>query len=242
VPNPFADPPGSRLYATGDIARYQHDGELEFLGRRDHQIKLRGFRIELGEIECVLLRHEGVAEAAVTARREDPGGIRLVAYVAPRSGARLETDELREFLSAWLPAHAVPSAFMVLDTLPRTPNGKINRNALPEPVAASSDASLFVEPTTSAELLLAQIWRDVLNIERIGIHDHFFRMGGHSLLATRAIAQLREVLQLEVPLRSIFEAPTIARLARTVEQLLEEQIAASEDPSAATLIKEREQA
>jgi amino acid adenylation domain-containing protein len=241
VPNSFADPPGSRLYATGDIARFQSNGDLEFLGRRDHQIKLRGFRIELGEIECALLRHEAVAEAVVTARREDPGGMRLVAYAVPRAGLHLEADQLREFLSAWLPAHAVPSAFVLLDALPRTPNGKINRNALPAPEAAQADDSSFIEPSTSAELLLAQIWRDVLKIERIGIHDHFFHLGGHSLMATRVIARLREALQLEVPLRSIFETPTIARLSRKLEHLLEEQIAASSDPAVATSIKLQEQ-
>jgi acyl-coenzyme A synthetase/AMP-(fatty) acid ligase/acyl carrier protein len=241
LPNPFADAPGSRLYATGDIARFQPNGELEFLGRRDHQIKLRGFRIELGEIECALLGHEAVAETVATARREEPGGMRLVAYVVPRSGLQLTADQLREFLSAWLPAYAVPSAFVLLDALPRTPNGKINRNALPAPEAAQVDASSFIEPSTSAELLLAQIWRDVLKIERVGIHDHFFHLGGHSLMATRVIARLREALQLEVPLRSIFEAPTIARFSRKVEQLLEEQIAASNDPPAATSIKLQEQ-
>ena len=242
VPNPFPSQPGSRLYATGDIARFQSNGDLEFLGRRDQQIKLRGFRIELGEIECALLRHEAIAEAVVVARREEPGGMRLVAYVVSREGVHLKEGELREVLAAWLPAHAVPSAFVFLRALPRTPNGKISRGALPEPQAAHADASSFVEPSTSAELLVAQIWRDVLGIERVGIHDHFFHLGGHSLLATRVIAQLRELLNVEVPLRSLFEAPTIARLARGIERLLQEQVTASSGSPAETSIEQREQA
>ena len=241
VPNPFPGLRGSRLYATGDIARFRPNGDLEFLGRRDHQIKLRGFRIELGEIECALLRHEAVAEAVV-AQHEGPGGMRLIAYVVPLEGVHLEQEELHEALAAWLPAHAVPSAFVFLRALPRTPNGKINRGVLPAPQAVRADASSFVEPSTSAELLLAQIWRDVLGIERVGVHDHFFHLGGHSLLATRVIAQLRELLNLEVPLRSVFEAPTIARLARGIERLLEEQVTASSGAPVETATKQREQA
>jgi amino acid adenylation domain-containing protein len=241
VPSPFSDVPGSRLYASGDVARFLSDGQLEFLGRRDNQVKVRGFRIELGEVECALLKHSAVAEAAVLARGTQPDGVRLVAYVAAHPKMKPDAEELRDFLGAWLPAHAVPSAFVFLPTLPRTPNGKINRRALPEPEIAQTNSG-FVEPSTLAEKLLAQIWSEVLKLEHIGIHDHFFRIGGHSLLATRVVARLRNVLQLELPLQSIFEAPTIARLAPKLEQLLEQQAIASSHETPEGLASSQEQA
>lgn len=240
VPNPFSDSPGSRLYATGDVARFLPDGDLEFQGRRDNQVKVRGFRIELGEVECALLKHPDVTEAAVLARHMQPDGLRLVAYVAAHPKRRPDAEQLRDFLGQWLPAHAVPSAFVFLETLPRTPNGKVNRRALPEPESVSPDSG-FVEPSTLAEKLLAQIWRDVLKLEHVGVHDHFFRIGGHSLLATRVVARLRNTLQLEVPLQVVFEAPTIARLAPKLEQLLEQQAIASSREAAEGLTNPQEQ-
>ncbi|HVR95755.1 MAG TPA: amino acid adenylation domain-containing protein, partial [Thermoanaerobaculia bacterium] len=213
VPDPFAAEPGGRLYRTGDLARYRsdgRDGELEFLGRIDHQVKVRGFRVELGEIEAALTAHPGVGEAVVAALGEGAGRY-LVAYLAgeaPPSAA-----ELRDWLAARLPAFMVPSRFVALERLPRTPNGKVDRKALPAPVASESDAG----PRTPMEERVATVWAEVLGHPPAGIHEDFFLAGGHSLAAVRVVARLREVAGAELPLTAVFQAPTVAALAARVE-------------------------
>jgi len=214
IPDPFSAEPGARLYKTGDLARYLPDGNIEFLGRGDHQVKIRGFRIELGEVEAALGHHPAVRKAAVLAREDAPGEKRLVAYVVADSTA----EALRRFLKDKLPDHMVPAVFVLLDTLPMLSNGKIDRRALPAPDRTRPElGEAFVAPRTSTEELLAEIWAQVLDIERVGIHDNFFDLGGHSLLATQLVSRMREVFQLEFPLRRLFEAPTVAGLAEGIE-------------------------
>jgi amino acid adenylation domain-containing protein len=218
VPDPFAGRPGGRLYATGDRARALPDGEIEYLGRLDHQVKLRGFRIELGEIEARLAAHPGISQAAVVLREDRPGDRRLVAYLAAGDGQPPpETAELRDYLKARLPDHMVPASFVLLPTLPRTPSGKVDRRALPAPDASRSTARAFVAPRTADEAHLAGIWSRVLGVDPVGVEDSFFDLGGHSLLATQVIARVRSELAVELPLRAFFQAPTVAGLAQALE-------------------------
>jgi acyl-coenzyme A synthetase/AMP-(fatty) acid ligase len=220
IPDPFSQAPEARLYKTGDLARYRPDGAIEYLGRLDFQVKLRGFRIELGEIETVLKLHPSVREAVVVAREDAPGDRRLVAYVAPAS-ASAPASELREYLTTRLPSYMVPSAFVFLDAFPLTPNGKLNRKALPEPEGRSQEPDgSYVAPRTPVEEALAGIWCQVLNLKQLGIHDNFFELGGHSLLAIQVISRVRNVSQLEITLGAFFETPTIAGLAGQIENLL----------------------
>ncbi|MCY1022989.1 non-ribosomal peptide synthase/polyketide synthase [Pyxidicoccus sp. MSG2] len=218
VPSPFGDVAGARLYRTGDRARLRADGCIEFLGRDDDQLKVRGFRVEPGEVEAVLKQHPAVREAVVAVREARPGERRLVAYAVAVAEGRLDAGTLKAFLEARLPAWLVPSAFGVLEALPLTANGKVDRRALPalEPGAAAPDA---VAPRTPFEELLAGIWSGLLGVERVGVHDDFFALGGHSLLATRAVSRIRQAFQVELPLRVLFEAPTVAALARRLETL-----------------------
>ncbi|HEY7167532.1 MAG TPA: non-ribosomal peptide synthase/polyketide synthase, partial [Candidatus Binatia bacterium] len=219
VPNPFSDQPGARLYRTGDRARYLPDGQIEFLGRTDNQIKVRGYRIELGEIETVLTQHPAVAASAVILREDAPGEKRLAAYVVAGAGREATVNQLRSFLQHRLPEYMIPSAFVVLDSLPLSVNGKVNRRALPAPGQSSVDpGGTYKPPRTPAEEMVAEIWREVLKVERVGIEDNFFDLGGHSLLATQVMSRVRAVLRLEVPLRTIFETPTVAGLAEWIEQ------------------------
>ncbi|MBZ4419378.1 non-ribosomal peptide synthetase [Myxococcus sp. RHSTA-1-4] len=216
LPDPFG-PPGSRMYKTGDRVRYRPDGELEYLGRNDFQVKVRGFRIELGEVEARLQAQPGVREAVVVAREDGPGGQRLVAYVAGEAGQTLEISALREGLRATLPEYMVPSAFVVLEALPRNSNGKVDRKALPVPLNERTSLRPYEAPRTPTEELLAGLWRQVLGLERVGVKDHFFELGGHSLLATQVVARLRTALRTEVPMQAFFEAPTLEALARRVD-------------------------
>jgi len=218
IADPFSTEAGARMYRTGDLCRWRRDGQVEFLGRADDQVKVRGFRIELGEIESVLSHHPAVRRAAVTAERHGAGSSRLIGYVvAERSDADLAA-QLKQFVGARLPDYMVPSAFVLLDEMPLTPNGKINRKALPAPDASRDDlASQYVPPRNDLEEQLAEIWSSVLGLERVGIHDNFFELGGHSLLATQVIARLRSVSDAEVPLRELFQNPTIAQLSEAVE-------------------------
>jgi amino acid adenylation domain-containing protein len=232
VPDPCSGRYGSRLYRTGDLARWRDDGNLEFLGRFDHQVKIRGYRLELGEIESALLEHPAVAAAAVAARPDPSGAQRLVAWVVPCQGAAAGVAELREHLKSRLPEYAVPSAWMALERLPLSPNGKVDRGALPAPEAgaAAPDDRPYVAPRTDAETRVAAVFAAVIGLERVGAHDNFFELGGHSLLATQAIWRLREDFGVELALRTLFEAPTVAELAAVVEDRLIEQIEAlSED-------------
>ncbi len=218
VPDPFGREPGERLYDTGDRARFLADGRIEHLGRADEQVKVRGFRVEPGEVESVLLRHPAVQRAVVAARDDRAGGKRLVAYVVPAEGVPPSAGELRAWLRGTLPEHMVPSAFVVLDALPLTPSGKVDRRALPEP--GDAGAAETAAPSTPTEEILAGIWAAVLGTERVGAHDDFFALGGHSLLGTRVVARLRDAFGVELPLRALFEAPTVAALAGRVEALL----------------------
>ncbi|XXY54891.1 amino acid adenylation domain-containing protein [Sorangium sp. So ce269] len=220
VPDPFGDAPGARMYRTGDLGRRLADGTLEFSGRRDHQVKIRGFRIELGEIEARLAQHPEVREAVVVVREERASGKRLVAYVVGEGGAPPAPERLREFLKETLPDYMVPPVFVGLPALPLTPNGKVDRKALPAPEApavGAGDAAVGA-PTTPTEEALAGIWAEVLGLERVPVHTGFFELGGHSLLATQVASRVRKALGVELPLRSLFDHPTVAELARDVDQ------------------------
>jgi acyl-coenzyme A synthetase/AMP-(fatty) acid ligase/acyl carrier protein len=221
VPDPFSAD-GGRLYRTGDRARWLPAGELEFLGRLDHQVKLRGFRIEPGEIEAALLRHPAVREAVVVVRDDAAGGPRLAAY-AGAGDAAVSPDGLRAHLAGLLPAYMVPADLVVLAALPKTPNGKTDRAALPAPAAAP--VAEWTAPRTETETELARIWAEALGVERVGVDDHFFRLGGHSLLATRVLGAVWESFGVEVPLHRVFDAPTLAGMAAVVDGEREAELA-----------------
>ncbi|MGA9994161.1 MAG: amino acid adenylation domain-containing protein, partial [Pyrinomonadaceae bacterium] len=218
IPHPFSSSPGAQLYRTGDLARYRADGQIEFLGRIDYQVKIRGFRIEPGEIEAALSAHEMVGAAVVLAREDVAGERSLVAYVVPTDKERSVTaSELRSYLRERLPEYMVPSAFVVLEEMPLTPNGKVDRRALPSPARVGPQSGAeFAAPRNPIEEALADIWRRLLGVERIGVHDNFFELGGHSLIATRVLSNVRRIFRMELPLRVIFESNTIADLALAI--------------------------
>ncbi|HSF39927.1 MAG TPA: amino acid adenylation domain-containing protein [Thermoanaerobaculia bacterium] len=227
VPDPWSLEPGGRMYRTGDLVRRLPSGDLEFLGRIDHQVKIRGFRVELREIEAALGEHPGVAEAVVVAREDTPGDRRLAAYVvARRPEEPPAVPELRSFLKARLPEHMVPAAFVTLESLPLTPSGKVDRRALPAPGSRSraDREEAFVAPRTSSEEAVAAIWSEVLGVGRVGALDNFFELGGHSLLLPQVLHRLRTSFQVEVPLRALFDEPTVEGLALRVEEILLEEI------------------
>ncbi|MBC1278312.1 amino acid adenylation domain-containing protein [Nostoc sp. UCD121] len=207
---------GNRLYKTGDRARYLADGNIEFLGRIDNQVKVRGFRIELGEIETVLVAHPQVKEAVVIARVDQPGNKRLVAYIVPKQ--HLDTSELLCYLKQKLPEYMLPSAFVKLLDVPLTPSGKIERRALPAPLSRETRniSTDFIPPCTATEEVLTAIWSDVLGLEKVGIHDNFFALGGHSLSAMQVIARLRETFKVELPISCLFDYPTVVELDRQI--------------------------
>ena len=217
IPNPFSNKSGSRLYKTGDKARYLPDGNIEFLGRIDNQVKIRGFRIELGEIEAVLSQHPGIRETVVIARENITLDKQLVAYIVPHQQGTLTISDLRHFLKERMPDYMVPGAFVVLEALPLTPNGKVDHRALRAPDLRLELEGSFVAPRSPIEEMLASIWANILLIDLVGVDDNFFKLGGHSLLATQVISRVRDTLGVELPLRSLFEAPTIAELAERVE-------------------------
>ena len=217
VPDPFDAGSGATLYRTGDLGRWRADGNVEFLGRNDHQIKLRGFRVELGEIEAHLARHPHVREAAVIVRADVPGEKRLVAYLTGRTANAPSADTLRTDLKAVLPEYMIPSAFVVLDHLPLTPSGKVDRKSLPTPDISAYVTQKYEAPRGPVEAALAGIWRELLQVERVGRHDNFFDFGGHSLLATRVISRIRELLLVELSLRALFDAPSVAMLAACID-------------------------
>ena len=222
IPNPFAITAGERMYKTGDLARYLPDGNIEYIGRADEQIKLRGFRIELGEIEAALHAQPGIRESVVLVRQDSPGDKRLVAYIVAE--AAIQEEVLRNALGRSLPEYMIPSHFLQLEQLPLTPNGKVDKKALPAPDKSRHEAG-YVAPQSETEILLAGIWAEVLQLDKVGIHDNFFALGGHSLLATQVISRLRKVCQRELPLRLLFETSSLAALAQKIEQSLQEQIA-----------------
>ncbi|NEO35900.1 MAG: amino acid adenylation domain-containing protein [Moorea sp. SIOASIH] len=212
ITNPFCNSQSKRLYKTGDLARYLPDGNIEFIGRIDNQVKIRGFRIELGEIEAVLSTHPQIQQTVVIAREDIPGNKRLVAYIVSEEES-LTTNQVREFLKQKLPDYMVPNAFVTLDTLPLTPNGKVDRFALPAPDGEITRENEYVAPRTTIELELTQIWSDVLNLTSVGVQDNFFELGGHSLLAVRLMSKIQQQFQINLPLATLFQSPTIEQLA-----------------------------
>ncbi|RCJ21837.1 hypothetical protein A6770_04165 [Nostoc minutum NIES-26] len=251
IPHPFSDETGARLYKTGDLARYQPDGNIEFLGRLDEQVKIRGFRLELGEIETVLRQYPGVAEAAVVVQNntdDEASQKRLIAYLVPKEhqqllefsssvgeeslyeilfpqgevnlhedNQQLSAKNLRSYLSRHLPDYMIPSVFVTIPQMPRTPNGKLDYRALPALDAASLSLEhdvTYVPPSTALEEVLVGIWREILQVERVGIHDNFFELGGHSLLAIQVISRIRDIFNVEIPVHNLFEATTIAKLSQ----------------------------
>jgi amino acid adenylation domain-containing protein len=229
IKNPFASEPTARLYKTGDIARYLSNGNLEFLGRVDNQVKIRGFRVELGEIEAVLRQHSDVQEVIVLTTEQDISNQRLVAYIVPNAKNRVVNQsqqvtlmkEIRSFCGQKLPDYMIPAAFVFLKALPLTANGKVDRQALPAPdQSRNALATEFVSPRTPTEQIIAEIWTDVLGQEKIGIYDNFFDLGGHSLLATQIISRLRTAFKIDLPVRSLFENPTVITLVERIEGIL----------------------
>jgi acyl-coenzyme A synthetase/AMP-(fatty) acid ligase/acyl carrier protein len=220
IPNPFGNDPGDLVYRTGDLGRYRPDGTLMVLGRLDQQIKIRGVRIEPEEVTAMLSRHPQVRACAVIGRALGAQPMALVAYVVDGQGETTGAA-LRSYLAERLPAPLVPSAFVFLESLPLTPNGKLDHRRLPVPdAAAGHEEDDYAAPRTPLEEEVARMWGDVLGLARVGVHDDFFALGGHSLLATRIVARLRTAFGVELPLRTLFEAPTVAGLAMVVAQRL----------------------
>jgi hypothetical protein len=214
VSDQFRGEANARLYRTGDLARYRPDGNIEFLGRADSQVKLRGHRIELGEIEAALARHPAVRQSVTVVREDAPGDQRLVAYLVPRQPDAVRVDELRQFLLAWLPDHMVPAVFVCLDALPQTPHGKIDRRALPAPAGDRPELrTSYVAPRTRLERVIAGIWRELLQVDKVGLRDNFFDLGGNSLLLVRAHARLCRTLDVTLPVIAMLEHPTVGALA-----------------------------
>ncbi|MBI4000399.1 MAG: amino acid adenylation domain-containing protein, partial [Nitrospira defluvii] len=222
ISDPFSHLEGARLYRTGDLVRWRPDGQLDYRGRVDRQVKIRGYRIELEEIEAVLNRHPDLERAVVEVREDQPGDKRIVAFMVPRPSNRLGLVQLREHLRSQLPAHMIPSSFIDLEALPLTANGKVDRRALR--VAEDSRASKvdltseFLAPRNSTEQVLADIWGEILHLKDVGVHDNFFELGGHSLLATQLVSRVQALFQITLPLRRVFEKPTIATLAAAIRQ------------------------
>ncbi|HXE50732.1 MAG TPA: amino acid adenylation domain-containing protein, partial [Ramlibacter sp.] len=221
IPDPFSKQPGARLYRSGDLGRRLAGGEVEYLGRLDQQVKVRGFRIELGEIEAVLQEHVEVREVLVLLREDGAGEGRLVCYVVLQPGGAISSSELYGYASNKLPAYMVPSAFIMLESFPLTANGKVDRGALP---AAHQERPELKESYAGAETLVEEIlvgiWSEILQLPKVGVRDDFFELGGHSLLATQVISRVRQAFTIELPLRTLFEAPTIRALAQQVETAL----------------------
>ena len=221
IPDPFSREPGARLYNTGDVARYLASGDIQYIGRSDHQVKIRGFRVELGEIEILLRKQAGVKDAIVIARGDEPDGLRLIAYIVAVGDDRPPAGELKARLREKVPDFMIPSSFVFLDSLPLTPNGKVDRLRLPAPDKAEQESEdLYVPPRTQTERALVGIWIDVLGVGRVGIHDNFFELGGHSLLFTQMTLRARDLFQVELSLRQLFQSPTIATIALAVEEEL----------------------
>jgi amino acid adenylation domain-containing protein/non-ribosomal peptide synthase protein (TIGR01720 family) len=243
VPHPFSARPGARLYKTGDLAHHLSDGNIEFLGRMDFQVKVRGFRIELGEVQKVLGQHPGVRDVVVLVREDTPGDKRLVAYVVPEEVAP-GVGELRSFLKEKLPEYMVPSAFVLLEAFPLTPNGKVDRRALPAPERTRDDLDkIYVAPRTAVERFLVERWQDILDIDRVGIHDNFFELGGDSLQAAVLINRLQEELNVTAHVKALFMAPTVAELGRYLAEYYPDaaaKIGETESLDAVTVIFEQD--
>jgi aryl carrier-like protein len=237
IADPFTSTPGARLYRTGDLVRYRPDGNIEFLGRIDHQVKLRGFRIELGEIEAALSRHPAIREVVVLAREDSPGDKRLVAYLVTADAPPDLIDQLRVLLRAGLPDYMVPAAFVTLDALPLTPNAKVDRKALPLPALGEvTPRAGAVAPRTATEEMVMGVFSDVLEHPDSGVFENFFDLGGHSLKAARLVHRLRAVSGVDLPLRNLFEHPTVAGLAEVIDGL--SWLAKSKAPSGGAMNRE----
>jgi acyl carrier protein len=220
IPHPFSESSGERIYRTGDMARYRDDGEIEFLGRLNHQVKVRGFRVELGEIEAVLRQHPKINEAVVMVREEVLGDRRIVAYLVSPEGEDLSLNDIRRFLGDKLPEYMMPSSLVALSSLPLTPHGKVDREALPAPgLGRAGMEEAYVAPRTVLEEAVAVIWAETIGIELLGVHDNFFELGGHSLLATQVISRIREEFEVELPVRMMFEGMTVAEMAAAILSL-----------------------
>jgi amino acid adenylation domain-containing protein len=232
IDDPFSADPQARMYKTGDLGRWQPDGTIEYLGRNDDQVKIRGYRIELGEIEAQLARHKQVKDAAVVAREDIPGERRLVAYVIQRDQSGPSSEELRAYLKAVLPEYMVPNAFVILESLPLTPNGKLDRRALPTPEMGAYVSQLYEAPCGEVEEILAGIWREMLQLERVGRQDNFFELGGHSLHAMKLITRVAQQFTVRLSAIAVFQHPTIREMASVVERLRlgEEKPPSSEGP------------
>ncbi|MBN3154861.1 phosphopantetheine-binding protein, partial [Pectobacterium brasiliense] len=216
IHDPFSRSPEARMYKTGDLGRWLPDGTLEYLGRNDFQVKVRGFRIELGEIETRLVRCPGVHDAVVIAREDSPGDKRLVAYLRAQPDTALDPAELRQRLSEELAEYMIPSAFVTLDAFPLTPNGKLDRKALPAPDQSAIATRGYEAPQGELETALARIWQTLLGLERVGRHDHFFELGGHSLLAVQLNARIRAEFLTDIPIVAIFQHPQLSALAEVI--------------------------
>ncbi len=211
---------GGRLYATGDIGRYRPDGRIDFIGRRDDQVKVRGYRVELGEVESVLCGYEGVRDAVVVSREYEGTGVGLTGYLI--MDGDIEVDGLRDYLGDRLPGYMIPAEFIRVDEFPLTPSGKVDRSGLPEPEGRRiSRGGEYVAPETEVEEALASVWSEILGLDRVGVEDNFFELGGHSLLATRVVSRVREMFQIELPLRTLFEKPELKNLAGEIEKIVE---------------------
>ena len=219
VTDPFSTTPTARMYKTGDVVRWNGDGQIEFIGRTDHQVKIRGFRVEPGEIEKVLRDHSALSDVVVVVRERAAHDLQLVAYVVPKSESTVEATELRHYLRQYLPEYMVPAEIVTLESIPLTSGGKVDRRALPTPVwtGIASAEDQFIAPRTETEGQLAAIWRELLNVERVGAHDNFFDVGGNSLLGMRLVSRVRKTFSVNVPLRSLFVSPTLSALAGVVE-------------------------
>ncbi|MGW6213145.1 phosphopantetheine-binding protein [Streptomyces sp. NPDC055109] len=219
---PFeAEEVGGRVYRTGDLVRWRPDGQLEFLRRIDHQVKIRGNRIELGEVEANLITHPGVGEVAVIVREDVPGDKRLVAYLVAAGPDAPSIAELHAHLGRHLPDYMIPAGFVLLERLPLTANGKVDRAALPVPDGRRPDlGTSYTAPRNTVERHITAVWTELLGIERVGVHDNFFQLGGHSLLATQVASRLRKALRVDVPVRAVFDHPTPAELAQSIADLM----------------------
>jgi acyl carrier protein len=220
IRNPFQGNGSERLYRTGDLARYQSDGNIELLGRLDHQVKIRGHRVELGEVESLLNEHPAVRETVVIAKEVANGDKRLVAYVVPREGQLPTRNELRRYAQERIPDFMVPAQVVIMTAFPQTPNRKIDRRALPSPEADALEIeSDFEPPVTMVEEDVARLWTELLGVQRIGRRDNFFEAGGHSLLAMQLVVRIRERFTVDLPLKNLFERPTVAGLAEVIDAL-----------------------
>jgi len=219
IPNPFSTRMGERLYRSGDLGRFRADGEIEYLGRIDQQVKIRGHRVELGEIEGVLAQHPAVSGCAVVARQETPGDLRVIAYLVPRGETAPPETELRDFLKRSLPAHMLPSRFVPIERLPYTPSGKVDRQSLPSPAGRSQEREEgFVPPRGPTEQAVAKIWGQILGLDDLGAKDDFFELGGHSLMAAQVVSRIRDSFGVELPIRALFDSSSVAEFAEVVSK------------------------